>query len=206
MTATDDAPVAARRRPLRLQYSLRTLLVLITVVAVWLAIQVNRARKQQLAVQAIETVGGSVYYEHEFDQKGEFDQSRKPRAGAWARKMVGDEFFRKVIEVRFPAGAKVTDADLRHLSSLPYLEALYLPDYDLSHGFGGGGALAITDEGLDELKRVTSLKYLEIYGAGVTDKGIQELKEALPACKVAKLPWGLDFRERPRSAPRYIRR
>ena len=58
MTTDHHNPSKPRRR--WFQYSLRTLLVLVTVLCVWLGVTVNRARKQREAVAAIQELGGTV--------------------------------------------------------------------------------------------------------------------------------------------------
>ena len=45
-------------------------MVLVTVLCVWLAVTVNRARKQREAVEAIEELGGVVYYDYQVDSSG----------------------------------------------------------------------------------------------------------------------------------------
>jgi len=52
----------------RVRFTLRTLLVLVTVFCIWLAWQVDRARKQQRAVDRILALGGDASYAHEFDK------------------------------------------------------------------------------------------------------------------------------------------
>ena len=47
------------------QYSRRSFLVVVTSLAVWLGIVVNRAGEQQEAVKAIEALGGHVTYDWE---------------------------------------------------------------------------------------------------------------------------------------------
>ena len=52
-----------RRRWFR--FSLRMLLVVVTVLCVWLAIKVNAARRQKEAVAAILSAGGTVNYDYQ---------------------------------------------------------------------------------------------------------------------------------------------
>jgi hypothetical protein len=43
----------------------------------------------------------------------------------------------------------------------------------------------VTDAGLKELTEMKSLRYLYLGSRGVTDTGVDELKKALPDCKVS---------------------
>jgi predicted xylose isomerase-like sugar epimerase len=46
------------------RFSLRMLLLVVTVLCVWLGFNVNAARRQKEAVQAIRLAGGSVWFEY----------------------------------------------------------------------------------------------------------------------------------------------
>jgi hypothetical protein len=59
----EASPARPRRRWFR--YSLRTLLLAVTLVAVALAYWVNGAERQRRAVAAIEAAGGTVRYDYE---------------------------------------------------------------------------------------------------------------------------------------------
>ena len=47
------------------RFGLRTLLIFLTVLCVWLGFQVNAARRQHAAVQAILQAGGTVAYDYQ---------------------------------------------------------------------------------------------------------------------------------------------
>lgn len=76
------------------QYSLRTFLVLMTALAVWLGVVVNRAREQREAVEAIEALGGAVTYDWELEPN-----RKEPPGPGWLRTLIGDDFFQEVHEV-----------------------------------------------------------------------------------------------------------
>lgn len=57
----------SRFRP---RFSLRTLLLIFTVFAVWLGLIVSRAKKQKVAVDTITKLGGSVYYDYHIHKQG----------------------------------------------------------------------------------------------------------------------------------------
>ena len=44
----------------------------------------------------------------------------------------------------------------------------------------------VTDAGMKYLNKMTDLQQLRLVGSGVTDKGVEELKKALPQVKVSR--------------------
>jgi hypothetical protein len=97
MLVMDDKPQNKRRR--WYQFSLRTLLLLITVgsaLSGLMGLKLRQARRQQ-AVTAIENDGGIVKYDYQFRSYDRQSQVPTPAGPAWLRKMVGDDFFASVI-------------------------------------------------------------------------------------------------------------
>lgn len=89
-----------------LQFSLRGFFVLLTALAVWLGVMVNRAREQREAVKAIEALGASVGYDWQdvpLDPADPFriDGPLTPPGPAWLRRLVGDEFFQNAVSASF---------------------------------------------------------------------------------------------------------
>src|SRR6185312_3759623 len=112
-----------------LTFSLRSLFVVTTALAVWLGIVVNRAREQREAVKAIEAVGGYVVYDWEWNTP----VPEEPPGPAWLRRLTGDDFFQNVKSAGFHRAKEVTILkaipQLRHFRSLeviniPYSESL----------------------------------------------------------------------------------
>ena len=165
MSATADNAGKPKRKRRWFQFSLRTLLVLVAVVAVWLALLVNAATKQREAVAAIEALGGHVFYEHESNSPAEL------LGPEWLRELVGEEYFVTIIVVGLNS-TKVTDAGLEHLKGLTSLQRLYLDRTN------------VTDAGLEHLKGLTSLQMLYLSGSHVTDEGVKKLQKALPNCQI----------------------
>src|ERR1700676_2985640 len=93
---TPDQPTAVKRPPRRwYQYSLRTLLIFVTLVGSglgWLGMKMREARQQQAAVVAIESAGGRVQYDYQYDAKGVYDAYAAPPGAAWLHALLGDDF------------------------------------------------------------------------------------------------------------------
>lgn len=107
------------------RFSIRTLLVVLTALAVWLGIQVNRARNVRLAVEAVEDVGGVVRYVHERTKSGTIDPNAKLPGPAWLRELIGDEYFVEVAIAGFGQN-RITNDELKQvckcLENLQHLE------------------------------------------------------------------------------------
>jgi hypothetical protein len=67
---------------------------------------------------------------------------------------------------------KVGDAGLAKLTALTHLTDLALDSVDL------------TDAGVAHLAGIRSLRQLDLYHTLVTDKGFEQLKTALPDCRI----------------------
>ena len=153
-----EANAKPRRR--RFQFSLRSLLILVTLVAGLLVawrVYVEPYRRQREAMKLIEELGGQYKTE--------------ARSPAWMRRWVEAGNFQDVTAVSL-GGPKVSDADLAHLTELTSLQTLYLYKTEVS------------DAGLAHLKSLTKLKYLNLAHTRVTDAGVEALQRALPNCAI----------------------
>src|SRR5215213_1536680 len=100
----DSDPVATvtpplpRRRGFGLRFSLRGLLIVITILCVSLAWRLQRAKLQKEAVQAIREASGWVYYDYQqYDPKTcQFDKNATPWEPEWLQTQMGIDFFHDV--------------------------------------------------------------------------------------------------------------
>jgi Leucine-rich repeat (LRR) protein len=177
-------PTPPKRKRRWFQYSIRSLLLLTTVLAVWLAVQVNRAHRQKLAVSTIMHAGGKIAYDHEMLTR-EHPQPTEPPGPLWLRRILGDEYFLRPAAVECTdvdseiveqlgncptlryvtlSGGTIVDEDLSHIARLADLEQLRLED------------VAITDAGLKHLFSLKKLKTLALNHTNVTGAGLEQLK------------------------------
>ena len=145
-----------------LQFSLRAVLVLITIFAMWLGYVCKLARDQKTAVDRVYELRGWVYYEHEY-HKGRHVKGAKPPGPTWLRKIIGNEFFQDVTRVGL-SKTDVTDADLRLVGRLTSLHSL-----DLSE-------TVISDAGLVHIADLRELSELSLANTKVTGSGLQYLQ------------------------------
>ena len=158
------------------QYSLRSFLILLTALAVWLGVIVNRAREQREAVKAIEAGGGMVVYG--WQECMPPAPGEGPDGPVWLRRIVGDEFFQEVDGAWFDNATGDAFVALARLSSLK--RAGFLSPYN---GVRTGGIPRveyslhpeIADEHIQPLSRIVTLECLNLSGAAITDEGIKYL-------------------------------
>ncbi len=171
----------------RFQFSIRSLLVLMVVVAVacsWLAAARKRAEGQKVAIVKL---AGTVAYDYQFDALDKFNPGATPPGPAWLRELLGDDFFTTAISLNLDY-THVTDTDLEYLKGLPELRDLglsgfYITDAGLEHLKGLTqlqslrlASTPVTGIGLEHLKGLGGLKRLDLSRSRVTDPGLEHLK------------------------------
>lgn len=176
----DGAPAAtaaqsAPRRGWGLRFSLRGLLLVVTILCVSLAWRLHRAKLQREAVLALRDAGGWVYYDYQqYDPKScQFDKEATPWEPEWLQAQVGIDFFHDVeaVNMSFHGNGisrrdeKAPDPPIaQHLAHLPRLRFLGLT------------AGACNDEGM---RHVGQLRYLEVLlfwnAPQITDAGASQL-------------------------------
>jgi Leucine-rich repeat (LRR) protein len=188
---SDQAKTASHSWRRFLRFSVRGMIVLVLVVAVWLGRIVCQAHIQRDAVAAIRKAGGTVAYNWEWDQ-GKSIPGGRPWAPSWLVDLIGVDFFGHTTAVdlelplEWPSGpanaplaevgrlnqlqrlrlshASLTDAELGDLKGVTKLSNLRLIDTQ------------VTDAWLVHLKGLTNLSNLSLYGTQVTDAGLVHLK------------------------------
>ena len=131
--------------------SLRTLFVLVTVFAVWLAVQANRVHREQEAVAWVEA--NSSHVEYDWGVQVDPVSGVEHASSKLLRNLLGDEYFKTVVAIDFWGSTKV--AELTPLANLTKLKSL-----DISF-------TQVAD--LTPLANLTTLEVLSMEDANVTD-------------------------------------
>ncbi len=169
-------------------YSVRTLLLLITVVAIWLGVQVDRAHRQRSLLAVIQKANGQPSYDYQFDANWMGVWDPKPPGPEWLRNLIGVEYFSNItgafywhatdddikplcgydsirsINFLLDNNSHVTDEGLKYLAALPSLEDLAVQ-----------GSKDLTDNGLKYFASLKHLKSLALCYSNVTDAGLKRL-------------------------------
>jgi len=164
----------------RFQFSLRTLLLVVTVVCVWLGVETERARRQKRAIDAILAAGGRVHYDFQIADDDSLLPAAKPWAPRWLESALGREYLCRVECVTlYPTKDHPADKQVRLLTGIPYLKKLAIwpgckgKTRIVGHpGFPGG----LTDDGVSFLlKNLRSLKHLSLTAARISNQGVENL-------------------------------
>ena len=139
----------------RFQFGVRSLLVLVIVVAIpcsLLATEMRRANEERQALRAIKELAGKWSVLRDY-----------PSGPTWLHDILGDEYFNRDCSV-FVHNDKFTDADFEHLKALCQLRVLALE------------GTRVTDAGLKNLRELRQLEVLSLKGGPVTDAGMVHLE------------------------------
>lgn len=125
----------------RIRFSLLTLLVAVTGLCVWLGTIVDRAYRQKRGVERVEKLGGAAFFDfqrqsnqHAAPNQGilpSFDYTAPPPGSEWARRWLGEDYFRTTVCVRL-WDARLTADDLQALVGLRDLAELQFHRVDFS--------------------------------------------------------------------------
>jgi hypothetical protein len=196
-----------RRRWLR--FSLRTLLILVTVICVWMGIEKSRVLKQDRVATEVRELGGNVFLGYRFDPSGKPKEFSKRSVPAWVTSVIDEKYFLTVVTVNFdndfgnrPSerskahGSQATDEGLVLLKDVPNVTELLLAgnnqltDGCLRHAAGLRRLRVITlnqtsvvGPGLAFIRASQNLEGLALNDTPLTDEGMVYLSD-LP-----KLEW-----------------
>ena len=143
----------------QLRFKLRTALLVSLAICMALA-WFSSARRQHLAVVAVQARGGAVYY------------GNNPFSDwliSWCPTSL--DFVQRPKQVFF-GGAVISDDDLTPIRQLDSLVMLNL------------ARTKVSDEGIESLLQMTSLRYLDVTDSHVTEKGVAKRRDVMPHCQI----------------------
>lgn len=162
-----------------LRFRLRTLLLLVTILSVWLGLHVRSVQIQRNAVVAIQKYGGWIRYDFQYPTGDYSPQAFDPKARspipAFVLERLGVDFFHAVVMVSLnyseDSGKREenpnrSDVALEIIPSFPKLSVLLLQESQAS------------DESMRYLAELKNLEYLYMWDVhSVTDAGVAHLKD-----------------------------
>ena len=179
----------------RAQFGLRTLLVVVTTLALALGWLVRRVERQRAAVEQIELRGGRVVYAHQAAhqqallQAGALgpDSPAAPLPGpAWLRRWLSPHYFQRVERVYLHPEQAGSDAHLP-LGDLPGVKYLLVTGGSVGapqlRSIGAAGSLEelylinaeLDEQGIVQLANLRRLKQIEMHGGSFTATGFRHL-------------------------------
>jgi hypothetical protein len=180
------------------QFSLKAMLVVLTLVAVATSALVGWVDRQRRAVERVQQLGGRVDYANSEKPWREGDTLRND---SWLvhqlRKWLPRDYFDSVLRVELQQ-TDVSDADIRYLKGLTRLEILDLSyteitDAGLGHVMGFSRLkdlyldhTQVTDDGIAQLKGLGKLEIVFVACPNVSLEGAAKLQRELPNCDVVK--------------------
>lgn len=161
---TNPQPVAKPHRRW-LQFSVRTMLVVLTLLCLWLGNVAINAYRQRAAVQRIQDLGGWVLYDNDYDPP---DYPRiKDDLWSWLPK----DYAHTVLSVYLP-NTPLKDNQIDVVTQLPHTVIL-----DVS-------GTEISDAGLARVSASLKLRSISLRKTQVTNHGAWEFRRAWPNCQV----------------------
>jgi len=173
-----------RRQLFQVRLSTMLAAVVVCAAVLWIVAQeINAKRQERAAIAAIRLSGGGILYDW---QAAAFPNEAlaAPPGPAWARKLLGDDFFAQVFQVNLTGDG--ISADLTKLRNLHEARALIFEGASVS-GLENLGYFEkletldligtnITDKDVKYLRRVRSLRVLFLGGTKITDAALRDLE------------------------------
>ncbi len=182
----------------RFQFSLRTLLVLVVVVALpfsWLAVEMKKVRQERMAVGFFLASGCIVFDDECTDKEGDllvldhrFADLLIIRDRGPLTRLLGRDFFHSTRTIAHwrplyqvgpydSSGMPYTKRDVAEAMLFALKDISDLRTLDLSN-------MPINDCDLDYVMLMKELRQLDLSHTRITDEGVAKLQQALPNCKI----------------------
>jgi hypothetical protein len=149
-----------------MRYSVRGMLLLVTVFAVWLGVLVHPINKQKQVVAWVRDQKGEFYYDFEWDHEtGAPIEDATPPGPDWLRDLIGIDYFADVVMVDLSGTGNPDVTPLLELESLQVLDLSFTPVSDLTplSGMQRLRYLDLAHSSVSNLTPLSGLKIVEIH-------------------------------------------
>jgi hypothetical protein len=190
-----------------LRFRLRTLLVAVTAVSLYLGWHVHSTETQKTAVNAIRDLGGWVYYDFQI-VNDQYDPKAVSCVPERLRTRLGYDFFHSIVHVnlvynkdgpRRLDNSQTSDAALEYVGQLSRAEVVLLKEGQATdknlHHLGKlkrlrrlhmWDAWQVSDEGIRQLRNLRNLKYVHCSNAQLGDESLR-IFATMPQIEVLSL-------------------
>ena len=159
----NEQPPKSRRSWLR--FSLRSMMLLVVVIAVPMAWKVNRARNQRVVVAELRKLSAGIIYDYQI-VNGIYDPNLPQPGPKWLTDFLGKEYFIEVHHIAVD-GPQVNDETIALISKLPGVVSVALVDRTSGAG--------ITDDGMAHFAEMANLEILVLRSDRITGTGLMHL-------------------------------
>jgi len=157
-----------------LRFSLRTFLVVFTVLTTWLGVRVYHARQQAIAIAAIEAIDGYYYYDFQFSPPTDYFPDASAPGPSWVWRYIDVNLFFNVAAVGLNS-KPATDETVRLVSYLQGLQQLDL-----------ASAPGVTDKSLYYIESLGELTYLRLDGTSIDPAKIDAFQQTHPTLTIER--------------------
>jgi hypothetical protein len=173
-------PIPKRRRWFRI--SLRTLLVFIAILGIWLGFQVAAVRRQRNALQTLQASGGwTLRFDYQCKRLPNtfrlvIDQKAVPPGPEWLRNLAGEDFFRTTYTASWNdrAGVLMQDSVVTSLAALSDLRELIMrPTIRVS----SQEVRRFNDDDAAKLTGLKKLVTLDLSGIDIHEPGLRSIAQ-----------------------------
>jgi len=169
-----NAASPPRRKRRWYQFSLRTLLIAVSIIAIPCALlgqKLERKRGERKALAALAEYDGQLKYDDD-PHDGSLRLDTDGPGPEFLKGLLGEDFFHEVSHLSYRNNRQIDDDGLQYVSNLVYLQTL---DLD---------GTRVTNVGVRSLIGLVRLKELDLRFTRVTEAGAVEIQAAMPNCKV----------------------
>jgi hypothetical protein len=179
----DDKSLGCPNAPLeflvmKLQFSLRQLLMAMAFVCIVTAAVLHHFRKKERAITRLEQLGASISYDYQWSKTKGWLENARPPGDSWWKQILGEHYASEPVEVMLFSGIssmkpkEFTDRDAELLAMFPKIKWLVL--YDTS----------VTDASLKHFAAIPALERLDLEFTRVTEAGAKEFRATRPNTQI----------------------